>query len=250
MVMCRDLHARTYQAFLDMWDRQAQRLRQGVTGVYVSELGAPPFVMEAVNTLTEVLAIYEMALVPTDERENDFLPVVSAAFDPLLNHCQQVAAMMDSSDGQVFLINCIAAMQTPLLKHSFTAQRVAMYISLLDDHVRLLVDGLASSVLAKLGLAERLQALRGKPPDAPLSSVEGLHPVSLAATLRSFYNSLFTGGVLALPVLDRIGNRDLKAQVRAGVAKSVAASYQELHDGVQELGVATHTPDQVRTLLE
>eukprot|EP00932_Pfiesteria_piscicida_P009967 SRR837773.2081.p1 GENE.SRR837773.2081~~SRR837773.2081.p1 ORF type:complete len:283 (-),score=48.28 SRR837773.2081:140-940(-) len=114
VVMCRDLRTTTYQAFLDLWERQAQRLRQGVAGVYVSELGAPAFVAEAVSTLTEVLAIYDMAPVPAEERQADFLPVLSAAFDPLLNHCQQVAAMMDPSDGQVFLLNCISAMQAPL----------------------------------------------------------------------------------------------------------------------------------------
>lgn len=251
VAMCRDLHGRTYQAFLDMWERQAQRLRQGAAGMYVAELGAPPFVMEAVNTLSEVLSIYEMALVPAEERESDFLPVLSAAFDPLLNHCQQVAAMMDPADGQVFLINCMAAMQAPLRKHDFTAQRVAMYAALLDDQVRLLVDGQAAAVLQKLGLAERLQALRSKPPDAPLSAVPELHPVSLAATLRSFYNSLFTlGGALALPVLERIASRSLRSEARSGVAKLIAAAYEELHEGIKELGVATHTPEQVRTLLE
>jgi len=250
VVTCRDLHSRTYQAFLDMWERQAQRLRQGVTGVYISELGAPPFVMEAVNTLSEVLSIYEMAPVPAEEREVDFLPVLSAAFDPLLNHCQQVAAMMDPSDAQVFLTNCIAAMQGPLKKHAFTAQRVAMYTSLLDDHVKLLVSSQAAAVLSKLGLAERLQALRTKAPETPLSSVPELHPVSLAATLRSFYNSLFTGGALTLPALERIGNRSLRAEVRSGIAKLVASAYEELYMGVKELDVATHTPDQVRTLLE
>lgn len=249
--VCRDLHARTYQAFLDMWEAQAQKLRQGVVGVYVSELAAPPFVIEAVNTLSEVLSIYDMALVPAEERESDFLPILSAAFDPLLNHCKQVAAMMDAADGQVFLINCVAAMQAPLRKHDFTAQRVNMYAALLDDQVQLLVDGQAAAVLAKLGLAERIKALREKPPGVPLSAVPELHPVSLAATLRSFYNSLFTlGGALALPLLERIANRNLRSEARCGVARGIAAAYDELYAGVEQLGVATHTPEQVRTLLE
>jgi len=251
VTLCRDLHARTYAGFLDMWEAQAQKLRQGVIGVYVSELAAPPFVVEAVNTLSEVLSIYEMALVPASEREADFLPILSAAFDPLLNHCQQVAAMMDASDGQVFLINCAAAMQAPLRKHDFTAQRVAMYAALLDEQVQALVEQQAQQVLQKLGLAERLQALRGRPAGVPLGAVPELHPVSLAATLRSFYNSLFTlGGALALPLLERITSRSLRSEARSGVARLISAAYEELYRGVEELGVATHTPEQVRTLLE
>jgi len=251
VTLCRDLHTRTHQSFLDMWEAQAQRLRVGVAGVYVSELAAPPFVVEAVNTLSEILAIYESALVPAEEREMDFLPILSAAFDPLLNHCQQVAAMMDSADSQVFLINCVAAMQAPLRKHDFTAQRVSMYAEFLDDQIRMLVEGQAAAVLTKLGLAERLKALRNKPPDVPVGSVPELHPVSLAATLRSFYNSLFTlGGALALPLLEHIANRSLRSEARQGVARTIADAYQELHNGIEELGVATHTPEQVRTLLE
>jgi len=106
-------------------------------------------------------------------------------------------------------------------------------------------------VLTKLGLAERLKALRDKPPETPLSAVPELHPVSLAATLRSFYNSLFTlGGALALPLLEKISNRSLRSEARSGVANKIAAAYEELYEGIKELGVATHTPEQVRTLLE
>merc|ERR1719282_697397 len=162
VVFCRDMHDSTYQAFLDMWESQAQKLRQGCVGIYVSELSAPSFVVEAVNTLTEILSIYEMALVPDEEREADFLPILSAAFDPLLNHCQHVGVMMDKADGQVFLINCVSAMQTPLKKYQFTSQRAEMYTALLKDQVQLLVDEQACGVLAKLGLAERLKALREK----------------------------------------------------------------------------------------
>merc|ERR1712037_695468 len=160
------------------------------------------------------------------------------------------ASMMDATDGQVFLVNCIAVMQEPLRRHDFTAQRVAMYASLLDEQISLVVEGQAATVLAKLGIAERLKALREKPPGTPLSAVPELHPVSLAATLRSFYNSLFTlGGALAQVLLERISDRDLRCQARSGVTRGIAAAYEELYFGIEELGVALHTPDQVRTLL-
>lgn len=248
---CHDLHARTYQSFLDAWETQAQKLRQGVVGVYVSALSVPAFVSEAVHTMNEVLSIYELAPVPAGEREADFLPILSAAFDPLLNHCQQVASMMDKADGQVFLLNCIAAMQGPLKKHEFTAQRRDMYTALLEDQVKLLTERQTKAFLDKVGLAERLKALREKIPDAPLATVAELHPVSLAATLRSFYNSLFTlGSALSLPLLDRIEDTSLRDKTRVGVSQLIASSYEELYAGIEELGVATHTPAQVRTLLE
>jgi hypothetical protein len=249
--LCVELHERTQRSFLDMWEGQAQKLRQGLSGVYVSDLSAPAFVVESVRTLTEVLSIYESALVPTEEREVDFLPILSAAFDPLLNHCQQVASAMDAADGQVFLVNCVSAMEEPLRKHDFTAQRVAMYASVLDEQIELLVEGQAAGVLAKMGLAERLEALRSKDPGVPLASVAEFHTVSLSATLRSFYNALFTlGGALALPLLERITNRSRRSEARSGVNRQIASAYEELYEGIKELGIATHTPEQVRTLLE
>ena len=240
VVTCVDLHVRTYQDFLDLWEAQAQKLRQGVSSVYVAALSAPSFVVEAANTLQEVLSIYEMAPVPAGEREADFLPVLSAAFDPLLNHCQQVASMMESTDGQVFLMNCVSAMQSPLRKHDFTQQRQEMYTAFLEDQLKRLIEGQAKAVLSKVGLAERLKALREKPPDLPLSGIPELHPVSLAATLRSFYNSLFTlGGALSLPLLERLEDPLLRQQARAGVSKIIASSYEELYNGIVEwLGLA------------
>ena len=246
---CMDLHARTYQNFLDLWEAQAQKLRQGVAGVYVAALSAPSFVLEAANTLQEVLSIYEMAPVPAGEREADFLPVLSAAFDPLLNHCQQVATMMDMADGYVFLINCVCAMQAPLRKHDFTKQRQEMYCCFLEDQLNRLIDGQTKAVLSKVGLAERLKALREKSPGTPLSSLPELHPVSLATTLRSFYNSLFTlGGALSLQLLERIDDASLRERARKGVSQLIAAEYEELYTGIEALGVATHTPAQVLCL--
>jgi len=88
-------------------------------------------------------------------------------------------------------------------------------------------------------------------PGTQLSAVPGLHPASLSTTLRSFYNSLFTfGGALALPLLERITSRTLRSEARANVSRLIALAYEELYEGIKELGVATHTPEQVRTLLE
>merc|ERR1719389_1203306 len=114
-------------------------------------------------------------------------------------------------------------MQAPLKKHAFTAQRVAMYASLLEDQLKSLIDGQAAAALTKLGLAERVRAVRERTPGTPATAIPELHPVSLAATLKSFYNALFTmGGALALPLLDRIADGQLRSETRASVAKQIA----------------------------
>merc|ERR1712146_246248 len=121
--------------------------------------------------------------------------------------------MMDAAEGQIFVTNCVSAMQAPLRAHPFTKLRVAMYDALLDEHIKTLIEGQAQTALSKIGLAECLRGLRMKAEAAPLNSVPELHPVSLSNTLRTFYNSLFVrGGVLALPVFDRISDLTLRAK--------------------------------------
>ena len=142
-------------------------------------------------------------------------------------------------------MNCVSAMQAPLQKHEFTKDRQEMYLEYQRDQLNRLIEGQAKAVLSKVGLAERLKALREKAPETPLSGVPELHPVALAATLRSFYNSLFTlGGALSLPLLERIEDTTLRDQARRGVSRLIASSYEELYNGITELGITTHTPDQ------
>lgn len=87
-------------------------------------------------------------------------------------------------------------------------------------------------------------------PLAALQTSSELQAVALSSVLRSFYTSLFTLKTLAMPNVDRISSRTLRAEARQGVARRICEAYEELYIGTKELGVATHTPDQVRLLLE
>eukprot|EP00971_Amphidinium_carterae_P266280 5282062-Amphidinium_carterae.1 len=53
VVMCKDLYEKTQTTFLSMWENQTQKIRQGSSGVYVSDLAVPSFVNDAVTILTE-----------------------------------------------------------------------------------------------------------------------------------------------------------------------------------------------------
>jgi hypothetical protein len=39
-----------------------------------------------------------------------FAPLLSATYDPLVNHCRQLAAQMDPADRAVFLVNCMSVL--------------------------------------------------------------------------------------------------------------------------------------------
>ena len=72
--------------------------------------------------------------------------------------------------------------------------------------------------------------------------------------MKAFYTSLFTLKTLALPQIDRITSHNFRSDVRRGVSGVIAQAYTELYEllavdkDLQSL--ATHTPQQVRVLLE
>jgi len=248
--LLRDLHQRTFQTFLDMCDTQAQKLRERGHTIGLIDLGTPAFVTETVKMLEEVLDVYDGSLTTEtpEERIDNFLPILSAAYDPLLNHCQQVSAPLDENDRTVFLVNCISAMHAPLTKYEFTGDRLTMYVSLLEDLVNKLITSQSRTALDELGLNPQLLE------DVRKHETKAVDPVRLTDVLKAFYTSLFTLKTLALPQLDRIVSHNYRSEVRRGVSREIAHFYTELYNLLQVDNVlkalATHTPDQVKVLLE
>lgn len=246
-----DLSRRAFQAFLDMCDTQAQKFREKDTAQLQFTLGpldlsTPSFVMETVKMLEEVLEIYQNSLTieSPEEREAHIHPILGATFDPLLNHCRQHAASLpDPLDRGVFAINCVSAMREPLTKYSFTADRLTMYVSLLDDEVTALITSQSQLALSQLGLKDLIEEIKAQQIDRD----------RLTHVLKSFYTSLFTLKTLALPQMDRIAAQVIRAEVRRGVSTVISNAYTELYellDANNLHGVATHTPEQVKVLLE
>lgn len=137
-------------------------------------------------------------------------------------------------------------------------ERVELYEALLLEQEEILIAEQAQEALQQLGLREKLSALRllEKQPGtnrvsaALLRSSAELHPVALSASLRSFYTSLFTLKTLSMPSIEKLQSRKTRHKARNGVACCICEAYKELYEGVEELGVATHTVEQVKLLLE
>ena len=57
------------------------------------------------------MVIFDSSLIPIEEREAEFRPVLSAVLEPLINACTISATPLGLSDVAVFLINCLHVMQ-------------------------------------------------------------------------------------------------------------------------------------------
>eukprot|EP00923_Selenidium_pygospionis_P037467 GHVN01065715.1.p1 GENE.GHVN01065715.1~~GHVN01065715.1.p1 ORF type:complete len:202 (+),score=25.28 GHVN01065715.1:240-845(+) len=200
------------------------------------------------------MEVFNSAIVTSSaSKDEEFAWILDSALNPVVNFCRQSAHRLPTEDAPVYLINCFAHMQSALTKRDFTAMRVQLFATLLDEQINILVECQAETVLAKLGISERLKALKieneagryGDQMTAPC-----LHPLSLSACFRSFYTSLFTMGSLSLPQIEKISSRNMRSEARYGLARALAGAYEELYNGTEALGVATHSPDQIKTLLD
>ncbi|CAD7967505.1 unnamed protein product [Amoebophrya sp. A120] len=247
----------------------------------LDDLSAPLFVLDTVRLMEEIVADVES--------EEDFQPVVCAAYDPLLNYCRQMFSN-DACDRAVFLINCLSLMTEPLKRTRFATERVEMYNHLLLEQIEYLDNFQAEEVLQKLNLLEKVEALRkvwgaststgpgtaaatttssskdssqttgGSTPASSLTTppptlqqlqaIPELHPVGLSSVLRTFYTSLFTLKTLSLQHVEKISNRQIREQSRRNVCGKISDAYAFLYDGIQALNITTHTKEQVAMLLD
>ncbi|CAD7951911.1 unnamed protein product [Amoebophrya sp. A25] len=218
----------------------------------MDDLSCPLFVREAVKMMHEIVQ-------DVDSLE-EFQPILCAAYDPLLNHCRQMFSS-NPEDRAVFLINCISLMLEPLKTLPLAQDRAVLYSQLIQEQQMYLIEHQGQETLQKLGLLEKVTALRdvvgypekfpdgGFPTAAQLQQVPELHAVSLSSVLRSFYTSLFTLKALSVPHVEKISARELREETRKAVGRKILEAYIFLHDGLQALQVTTHTKDQVAMLL-
>ena len=59
----------------------------------------------------EILDVYNRSMVPAEEREESFAPVLIAFLDPLVQACRQSSEGLGLSDTAVFMLNNIVEMQ-------------------------------------------------------------------------------------------------------------------------------------------
>ncbi|KAF4667083.1 Golgi transport complex subunit 6 [Perkinsus olseni] len=227
-----DLETQTHRRFLDAWEAQAQAIRS--TSTIFQESHTMLSGVKCEDTQTE-----------DEQAQAELFPILAGALDPLLQFCQQISTAMAKGDAPVFMLNCLVAMQTPLLRFPFTSQRVTMLHSLIEDQMNSLIREHSESTLRQLGLAEILgQLARG----------EDVDPMTLSACFRGFYTALFNiSGTLSIPVIDRLSDRSLRSQARQGVGLQIADAYEKIYNYATEHFPdihASHTPESVRALLD
>eukprot|EP00897_Mesotaenium_endlicherianum_P007060 jgi/Mesen1/6382/ME000329S05549 len=164
---------------------------------------------------------------------------------------------------RLFLINCLAAVQHPLVGHEAASLRVAQLGDTIEAHMALLVDGEVDRILSRCELGSKVALVRLRQEESssaedavPLAQLPEMAPEALAESLRSLF-ALLAGSQGALAEYELLQVPRLRTEACSRVSSALADAYATLYQVVLDpssgyqapRSMLRHTPDQMRTIL-
>ncbi|XP_039027203.1 conserved oligomeric Golgi complex subunit 6-like isoform X2 [Hibiscus syriacus] len=262
------------------------------------DLSPAPAVREGVSVLLEIIDTYNSMMVPASGKKPAFDPVISALLDPIIQMCEQAAEAHKSkgsghsrrsrmsSDSQpsksafdailsnnnsatfsqnseapskIFLINCLCAIQQPLLGHEVAAEYAKKLSTMIDNHVNVLVEKEVDAILRRCGLSMKMHHFPNSKDTTfgmPLAESEDTTPASLSECLKAFFGFIL-GSESSLPEFEQMQVPKLRADACIQVARSLADTYELIYNSIMDpknkypdpKSLARHPPDQIRTIM-
>lgn len=192
--------------------------------------------------------------------------ISKSSVDALLSSSISGSSSQNSETlSKIFLINCLCAIQQPLLGHEVAAEYVKKLGAMIDNHVGILVGKEVDGILRKCGLLQKMHHFRNvlnkeggdeNIIKAPLAEIEDTSPASLSESLRAFFG-LILGSESSLPEFEQMQVPKLRSEASVQVARSLAEAYQLIYDAIMDpkngyqdpKSLARHPPHQIRTIL-
>ncbi|GMI95702.1 Conserved Oligomeric Golgi Complex 6 [Hibiscus trionum] len=183
-----------------------------------------------------------------------------SAVDAILSNNNSAKFSQNSeAPSKIFLINCLCAIQQPLLGHEVAAEYAKKLGTMIDDHVNVLVEKEVDTILRRCGLSMKMHHFRNSKDTAvgvALADLEETTPASLSECLKAFFGFIL-GSESSLPEFEQMQVPKLRADACIQVARSLADAYELIYNAVMDpknkypdpKSLARHPPDQIRTIL-
>uniref|UniRef100_A0A7N0T243 Conserved oligomeric Golgi complex subunit 6 n=1 Tax=Kalanchoe fedtschenkoi TaxID=63787 RepID=A0A7N0T243_KALFE len=196
-------------------------------------------------------------------KSSDAGKLSKSAMDSILSNSISAQSTQNAeTPSKIFLINCLCAIQQPLLKHDAAAAYAKNLASMIDSHMQNLVEKEADAILSKCGLAHKMRlfhdSLFSEDADTapPLAEMEDTSPASLAESLKNLFG-LILGSDSALPEFEQLQVPKLRSEACLGLARSLSQAYELIYRAIMDpkngykdpKTLARHPPDQIRTIL-
>lgn len=166
---------------------------------------------------------------------------------------------------KIFLINCLCAIQQPLLGHEVASEYVKKIGGMIENHIHGLVEKEVDNILGRCGLLSKMTHFRNllnndeagnEVARPPLAELDDTTPASLSDGLKAFFG-LILGSESSLPEFEQMQVPRLRSEACVQVARSLAEAYDLIYKAVMDpkngypdpKSLARHPPDQIRTIL-
>lgn len=184
-----------------------------------------------------------------------------SSFDAILSNSGSTLFSQDSeTPSKIFLINCLCAIQQPLLGHEIASEYVKKLGAMIDNHMNILVEKQVDTILRRCGLSNKMPHFRNSfnkaVVEAPLAEMEDTSPASLSECLKAFFG-LILGSESSLPEFEQMQVPKLRADACLQFAKLLAEAYQLIYSAIMDpkngypdpKSLARHPPHQIQTIL-
>lgn len=159
---------------------------------------------------------------------------------------------------KIFLINCLSAIQQPLLGHEVASEYVKKLGVMIDSHLHGLVGKEVDAVLRRCGLSDKMPHFHNSlnSESLPLAEIEETSPASLSECLKAFFG-LVLGSESSLPEFEQMQVPKLRSEACVQLARLLAEAYELIYKAIMDpknrypdpKSLARHPPDQIRTIL-
>ncbi|XP_059275487.1 conserved oligomeric Golgi complex subunit 6 [Lycium ferocissimum] len=196
--------------------------------------------------------------------------------DPIQHRRSSVDALLDGNSSgplpqtsetpaKIFIINCLCAIQQPLLGHEVASGYVKKLGVMIDNHINALVEKEVEAILRRCGLLNKMSHFRksleinesgNSIARTPLAEEEDTSPVFVAESLKTLFG-LILGSETAIPEFEQMQVPRLRSETSVQVARSLAEAYELIYRAIMDpengypdpKSLARHPPDQIRTIL-
>lgn len=147
-----------------------------------SDLSAPNVLEETLSQLRALMRSFESSLAPTESREEEFQPVLSQTFKPVIDACVTISKDLEMPATHIFLLNCYTATKKTLQPFDFTHSLIEQIDSSIESSMAKLVDYQHTFFLHVSGLRPLLTALIPlSDSEEDLDKIPGLPPFQAQA---------------------------------------------------------------------
>ncbi|KAL2613897.1 hypothetical protein R1flu_025589 [Riccia fluitans] len=171
---------------------------------------------------------------------------------------------------RIFLVNCLSAIQQPLVGSEVARSCVRSLGSAIESHIAGLVDEDVAVILERCGLQKKVSYIKERTSkgeivpkeedvddERPMAEVEELSPSAVADSLRQFLGLLAGSDGGPLPEFEQMQVPRLRSEAANQVARALADAYETVYLAVSDPSncypepkvMLRHTPEQIRTIL-